>query len=102
MNLTKLEVKTLKKLASGKVIKQIAWEDDTTHSAIDKRIKNIKRKLNAKTLAQCIYKVTKAGVICLLLFSISAVELETAMNPDFTDIDQHRRVSRRIRTDRKL
>lgn len=101
MNLTKLEVKTLKKLASGKVIKQIAWEDDTTHSAIDKRIKNVKRKLNAKTLAQCIYKVTKAGVICLLITTTSAIEIEMAINPDFTDLDMQRRASRQVRARRK-
>ncbi|CAH9016557.1 signal transduction response regulator,C-terminal effector [Vibrio phage 242E40-1] len=101
MNLTKLEVKTLKKLASGKVIKQIAWEDDTTHSAIDKRIKNIKRKLNAKTLAQCIYKVTKAGIICLLIAASTSFEIRVAMDDDYSDIEFNR-VPSRIKTGRKL
>ena len=101
MKLTNLEVKTLKKLASGLVIKQIADDENCTHSAIDKRIKTIKGKLKAKTLAQCIYKASKAGVICLLLVTTSAVELEMAINPDFTDLDLQRRVSRQVKTKRK-
>ncbi|AUR88994.1 signal transduction response regulator, C-terminal effector [Vibrio phage 1.231.O._10N.261.49.F8] len=101
MKLTNLEVKTLKKLASGLVIKQIADNENCTHSAIDKRIKTIKGKLKAKTLAQCIYRASKAGVICLLLATTSAVELEMAINPDFTDLDLQRRVSRRIKTSTK-
>ncbi|AUR90490.1 signal transduction response regulator, C-terminal effector [Vibrio phage 1.144.O._10N.286.45.B3] len=98
MKLTNLEVKTLKKLASGLVIKQIADDENCTHSAIDKRIKTIKGKLKAKTLAQCIYKAAKTGIICLLITTTSAIELEMAINPDFTDLDMQRRVSRRIKT----
>ena len=101
MKLTNLEVKTLKKLASGLVIKQIADDENCTHSAIDKRIKTIKGKLKAKTLAQCIYKASKAGVICLLLVTTSAVELEMAINPDFTDLDLQRRITRQIKTKRE-
>jgi len=101
MKLTNLEVKTLKKLASGLVIKQIADDENCTHSAIDKRIKTIKGKLKAKTLAQCIYKASKAGVICLLLVTMSAVELEMAINPDFTDLDLQRRITRQIKTKRE-
>ena len=101
MKLTNLEVKTLKKLASGLVIKQIADDENCTHSAIDKRIKTIKGKLKAKTLAQCIYRASKAGVICLLLVTTSAVELEMAINPDFTDLDLQRRITRQIKTKRE-
>lgn len=101
MKLTNLEVKTLKKLASGLVIKQIADDENCTHSAIDKRIKTIKGKLKAKTLAQCIYRASKAGVICLLLVTMSAVELEMAINPDFTDLDLQRRITRQIKTKRE-
>lgn len=88
----------MRRLANGELIKQIASQDSSSHSAIDKRIKNIKRKLGAKTLSECIYKAAKAGVICLLITTTSAIELEMAINPDFTDLDMQRRVSRRIKT----
>ena len=88
----------MRRLANGELIKQIASQDSPSHSAIDKRIKNIKRKLGAKTLSECIYKATKAGIICLLITTTSAIELEMAINPDFTDLDMQRRVSRRIKT----
>ena len=96
--LTRLELSTLRRLANGELIKQIASQDSSSHSAIDKRIKNIKRKLGAKTLSECIYKAAKAGIICLLITTTSAIELEMAINPDFTDLDMQRRVSRRIKT----
>ncbi len=96
--LTRLELSTLRRLANGELIKQIASQDSSSHSAIDKRIKNIKRKLVAKTLSECIYKAAKAGIICLLITTTSAIELEMAINPDFTDLDMQRRVSRRIKT----
>ncbi len=99
--LTRLELSTLRRLANGELIKQIASQDSPSHSAIDKRIKNIKRKLGAKTLSECIYKATKAGIICLLITTTSAIELEMAINPDFTDLDMQRRVSRQVRTKRK-
>ncbi len=89
------------RLANGELIKQIASQDSSSHSAIDKRIKNIKRKLVAKTLPECIYKATKAGIICLLITTTSAIELEMAINPDFTDLDMQRRVSRQVKTRRK-
>ena len=96
--LTRLELSTLRRLANGELIKQIASQDSSSHSAIDKRIKNIKLKLGAKTLSECIYKAAKAGIICLLITTTSAIELEMAINPDFTDLDMQRRVSRRIKT----
>lgn len=99
--LTELEVKTLQKFASGSLVKQIACNERVSHSAIDKRVKSIKRKLNSKTLPECIYKATKAGIICLLITTTSAIELEIAINPDFTDLDMQRRVSRQVRTKRK-
>ncbi len=99
--LTRLELSTLRRLANGELIKQIASQDSSSHSAIDKRIKNIKRKLNAKTMSECIYKATKVGIICLLITTTSAIELEIAINPDFTDLDMQRRVSRQVRTKRK-
>ncbi|AUS02123.1 signal transduction response regulator, C-terminal effector [Vibrio phage 2.095.A._10N.286.46.E10] len=101
MKLTNLEVKTLKKLASGLVIKQIADDENCTHSAIDKRIKTIKGKLKAKTLAQCIYKASKAGVICLLIAASTSFEIRIAMDEDYSDIEFNR-VPSRIKTGRKL
>ena len=101
MKLTNLEVKTLKKLASGLVIKQIADDENCTHSAIDKRIKTIKGKLKAKTLAQCIYRASKAGVICLLITTTTSLEVQIAMNNNFTDVDLGRGASRLVRTKRK-
>lgn len=97
--LTKLEVNTLKKFASGLLVKQIANEERCTHSAIDKRVKSIKRKLNAKTLSECVYKAAKAGVICLLITTTTALEVQITINPDFTNLDMNRsRISRRIKT----
>ncbi|CAL9959692.1 hypothetical protein VPHK24_0055 [Vibrio phage K24] len=101
MKLTNLEVKTLKKLASGLVIKQIADDENCTHSAIDKRIKTIKGKLKAKTLAQCIYKASKAGVICLLIAASTSLEIQIAMNSKFTEVDFGRTMSRPYRSGRK-
>lgn len=95
--LTELEVSTLHRLANGQLVKQVADSDSVSHSCIDKRIRNIKRKLNAKTLCECIYKASKAGIICLLLTTTSALEIELAINPDFTDADIQRRFSRRIK-----
>ncbi|AGN51402.1 hypothetical protein VPJG_00038 [Vibrio phage jenny 12G5] len=100
--LTELEVKTLKKFASGSLVKQIACNERVSHSAIDKRIKSIKRKLKAKTLAECVYKATNAGIICLLITATTSLEIEIAINHDFTDLDLQRRVSRQSRTKRKL
>ncbi|AUR94755.1 signal transduction response regulator, C-terminal effector [Vibrio phage 1.198.B._10N.286.54.F4] len=96
--LTELEVKTLQKFASGSLVKQIACNERVSHSAIDKRVKSIKRKLKAKTLAECIYKAAKSGIICLLITATTSLELEIAINPDFTDLDMQRRISRRIKT----
>lgn len=95
--LTELEISTLRRLANGQLVKQIAHSDSVSHSCIDKRISNIKRKLNAKTLCECVYKASKAGIICLLLTTTSALEIELAINPDFTDADIQRRFSRRIK-----
>lgn len=95
--LTELEVSTLHRLANGQLVKQVASSDSVSHSCIDKRISNIKRKLNAKTLCECVYKAAKAGIICLLLTTTSALEIELAINPDFTDADIQRRFSRRIK-----
>lgn len=95
--LTELEVSTLHRLANGQLVKQVADSDSVSHSCIDKRISNIKRKLNAKTLCECVYKASKAGIICLLLTTTSALEVELAINPDFTDADIQRRFSRRIK-----
>ena len=95
--LTELEISTLRRLANGQLVKQVADSDSVSHSCIDKRISNIKRKLNAKTLCECIYKASKAGIICLLLTTTSALEIELAINPDFTDADIQRRFSRRIK-----
>lgn len=102
MKLTNLEVKTLKKLASGLVIKQIADDENCTHSAIDKRIKTIKGKLKAKTLAQCIYRASKAGVICLLITASTCLEIQIAMNSKFTEVDFGRVPSRAYRGSRRL
>lgn len=98
--LTRLEASTLQRLANGELIKQIAIDDATSHSAVDKRIKRIKRKLNAKTLCECVYKATKTGIICLLLITTSALEIEISINPDI-DTDMNRRASRQMRTKRK-
>lgn len=95
--LTDLELSTLHRLANGELIKQVADSESVSHSCIDKRISNIKRKLNANTLCECIYKASKAGIICLLLTTTSALEIELAINPDFTDADIQRRFSRRIK-----
>lgn len=95
--LTDLELSTLHRLANGELIKQIASSESISHSAVDKRISNIKRKLNAKTLCECVYKASKAGIICLLLTTTSALEIELAINPDFTDADIQRRFSRRVK-----
>lgn len=95
--LTELEVSTLHRLANGQLVKQISYTDSVSHSCIDKRISNIKRKLNAKTLCECVYKASKAGIICLLLTTTSALEIELAINPDFTDADIQRRFSRRVK-----
>jgi predicted RNA polymerase sigma factor len=65
--LTDMEVKTLRDLASGLLIKQIAHKHEVTHSAIDHRLIRIKKKLKAKTLFQCVYLSTKAGLICALI-----------------------------------
>ncbi|AUR89968.1 winged helix-turn-helix DNA-binding domain protein [Vibrio phage 1.135.O._10N.222.54.B6] len=102
MMLTELEVKTLQKFASGSLIKQIACNERVSHSAIDKRVKSIKRKLKAKTLSECIYKAAKSGIICLLITATTSLEIEIAINHDFTDLDLQRRVSRQSRTKRKL
>ena len=95
--LTELEVSTLHRLANGQLVKQVAHTDSVSHSCIDKRISNIKRKLNAKTLCEAVYKASKAGVICLILTTTSALEIELAINPDFTGVDIQRRFSRRIK-----
>lgn len=95
--LTELEVSTLHRLANGQLVKQVAHTDSVSHSCIDKRISNIKRKLNAKTLCECVYKASKAGIICLLITTTSALEIELAVNPDLTDADIQRRFSRRVR-----
>lgn len=95
--LTDLELSTLHRLANGELIKQIASSESISHSAVDKRISNIKRKLKAKTLCEAVYKASKAGIICLLLTTTSALEIELAINPDFTDADIQRRFSRRIK-----
>lgn len=95
--LTELEVSTLHRLANGQLVKQVASADSVGHSCIDKRISNIKRKLDAKTLCEAVYKASKAGIICLLLTTTSALEIELAINPDFTDADIQRRFSRRIK-----
>lgn len=95
--LTDLELSTLHRLANGELIKQIASSESISHSAVDKRISNIKRKLSAKTLCEAVYKASKAGIICLLLTTTSALEIELAINPDFTDSDIQRRFSRRIK-----
>lgn len=95
--LTELEVSTLHRLANGQLVKQVASADSVSHSCIDKRISNIKRKLNAKTLCEAVYKASKAGIICLLITTTSALEIELAINPDFTDVDIQRRFSRRTK-----
>lgn len=95
--LTELEKTTLQRLANGELVKQVADSSSVSHSCIDKRISNIKRKLNAKTLCEAVYKASKAGIICLLLTTTSALEIELAINPDFTDSDIQRRFSRRIK-----
>ncbi|AVR75890.1 hypothetical protein ValSw33_66 [Vibrio phage ValSw3-3] len=99
--LTELEVSTLHRLANGQLVKQVAHTDSVSHSCVDKRISNIKRKLNAKTLCEAAYKATKAGIICLLITTTSALEIELAINPDFTDADIQRRFSRRINSKSK-
>lgn len=99
--LTNLETRTLQKLANGQRVKQVAASEGSSHSAVDKRISNIKRKLNAKTLSEAVYKAVKAGVICLLLVTTTALEIEVAINPDFTDIDIQRRFTRRVKEGRK-
>lgn len=65
--LTELEVKTLKDLASGLLIKQVADKHSVSHSAIDQRLIRIKRKLNSKTIYECIYRAAKMGLICALI-----------------------------------
>ena len=95
--LTELEVSTLHRLANGQLVKQVAYTDSVSHSCIDKRISNIKRKLKAKTLCEAVYKASKAGIICLLIATTSALEIELAINPDFTDADIQRRFSRRVK-----
>lgn len=100
--LTDLELSTLRKLADGELIKQVADSESVSHSAINKRITSIKQKLDAKTLCECIYKAAKAGIICLLITTTTALEIEMAINPDFTDTDFGRnRIARRIKTKTK-
>ena len=65
--LTDIEVKTLKDLSGGLLIKQIAHKHGVAHSTIDHRLIRIKRKLEAKTLYQCIYRAAKMGLICALI-----------------------------------
>lgn len=97
--LTHLEITTLKKIADGQLLKQVADSECVTQSCVNKRINSIKRKLDAKTLCECIYKASKAGIICLLITTTTALEIEIAINPDFTDTDFGRtRVARRIKT----
>lgn len=96
--LTDLELSTLRKLANGELIKQVADSESISHSAVNKRITSIKRKLDAKTLCECIYKASKAGLICLLITTTTALEIEIAINPDFTDTDFGRnRIARRVK-----
>ena len=65
--LTDLEVKTLKDLASGLLIKQVADKHSVSHSAIDQRLIRTKKKLNSKTTYECIYRAAKMGLICALI-----------------------------------
>lgn len=96
--LTSLEKNTLQKLANGMLVKQVADSENVSHTAIDKRIKSIKRKLKAKTLCEAVYVAAKTGLICILITTLTAFEIEIAINPDFTDCDLNRaRYSRRIK-----
>jgi DNA-binding CsgD family transcriptional regulator len=98
--LTPLEISTLDKLANGELIKNIAAFGGVSHSAVDKRIENIKRKLNARTICECVYKASKAGLICLLITSIQILEHEIIAHPDdFGDIG--RRSARNAKSNRK-
>lgn len=72
--LTDIEVKTLKDLASGLLIKQIAHKHGVAHSTIDHRLIRIKRKLKVKTLYQCVYRAAKMGLICALITVNLAVD----------------------------
>lgn len=100
--LTDLEVSTLNKIANGKLVKQVAGSESVSHSAIDKRIGNIKRKLNAKTLCEAVYKASKSGLICVLMVTLTCLEVEIAINPDFTDADMNRsRYSRRVKRSKR-
>ncbi|UYE90943.1 hypothetical protein [Vibrio phage vB_VaS_L1] len=55
----------------------------------------------AKTLCEAVYKASKAGIICILITTTSALEIELAINPDFADADIQRRFSRRINSKSK-
>lgn len=65
--LTDIEVKTLKDLSGGLLIKQIAHKHGVAHSTIDHRLIRIKRKLKTKTLYECVYRAAKMGLICALI-----------------------------------
>ena len=98
--LTPLEISTLDKLAKGELIKNIAILSGVSHSAIDKRIENIKRKLNAKTACECVYKASKAGLVCLLITSMQILEHEIIAHPDDFG-DAGRRSTRNAKSNRK-
>lgn len=72
--LTDTEIKTLKDLASGLLIKQIAHKHGVAHSTIDHRFIRIKRKLKVKTLYQSVYRAAKMGLICALITVNLAVD----------------------------
>ena len=87
-------MQALKLAANGNSAKESARELGVSERAINENLKRAKKKLNARTVAEAVYKAVKAGVICLLI----AQQLYGIPN-DFTRIRGEGRLT--IRTTRR-
>ena len=85
-------VETLKLVAYGNSSKQVAHIMGITIDAVTKNLERARRKLNAKTTTEAVYKAAKSGLIAVLL--------TVSVNNSLHDVNRVSRRSASMRSQR--
>jgi len=78
---TKKQLAAIEKIAHGRSYDQAAFDLGISRSAIDKTISTVRCKLRASTTIEAVYKLAKAGLICVIGYVSMHGNLDEARRP---------------------
>jgi hypothetical protein len=88
--------------ANGLSHKQIADKHSVSLAAVNKGLRLAKVKVNAKTLCEAVYRASKSGLICALIFSMQYLELDMVLHPaDHGDMSRRGTRTRLVKRNKK-